>query len=87
MKIKDGFFLREVAGQNIVVPVGEKSLDFNCMINLNSTGVFLWKNMEENTDIETLTEKMLKEYDIDKNTAESDINDFINKLQEADLIE
>ena len=47
MKIKDGYLHREVAGNIIVVPVGEASMNFNGMINLNETGAFLWKLFEK----------------------------------------
>ena len=41
MKIKDGFMLRKVGGQNVVVAVGKASRDFNGIIRLNDTGKFL----------------------------------------------
>ena len=37
MKIKKGFVLRVVGGENVVVPVGEMSKKFHGMINLNET--------------------------------------------------
>ena len=42
MKLKSGFILREIAGSSIIVPVGERVKEFNGVINLNDTGVFLW---------------------------------------------
>ena len=44
MKIKDGFLLRQVAGQNVVMPMGS-DLDLNMMITLNETGAFLWMKL------------------------------------------
>ena len=86
MKIKDGFMLRSVAGKNIVVAVGAASLDFDGLISLNETGTFLWKTLEDGADFDTLTEKLLSEYDIDEETAKSDISAFLEKVKEADLI-
>ena len=40
MKLKQGFILRQVAGENVVVPAGD-ALNLNMMITLNSTGAFL----------------------------------------------
>ena len=42
MKIKDGFAKRNIAGSDIVVPIGENAKEFNGMITLNETGGFLW---------------------------------------------
>ena len=45
MKIKDGFMLREVASQTMVVAIGEASKTFNGIIRLNPTGKFLWEKL------------------------------------------
>ena len=47
MKLKDGFVLRKVGGDNIVVPTGD-TLDLNMMVTLNETGRFLWEKLEKN---------------------------------------
>ena len=43
MKIKKGFVLRVVGGENVVVPVGAMSKVFHGMINLNETGAFIFR--------------------------------------------
>ena len=85
MKIKDGYMLREVAGNSVVVAVGKAALDFNGLITLNSTGVFLWKMLAEGINEEDLLTAVLDEYDIDEATAKNDIAEFIEKLKGADL--
>ena len=42
MKIKSGFAKRNIAGSEIVVPVGNKAMEFNGMITLNESGGFFW---------------------------------------------
>lgn len=86
MKIKDGFILREVAGNYIVVAVGERVKDFNGVINLNETGAFLWKLLEKEMDTAGLKSALLEEYDVEEAVAERDVNTFVNKLTEAGLI-
>lgn len=87
MKIKEGFLLRNIAGSNIVVPVGAASVDFNGMITLNDSGAFLWKELEKGGDEETLTAALLREYDVDEATARSCAIDYIQKLDEAGVLE
>lgn len=87
MKIKEGFLLRNIAGSNIVVPVGATSVDFNGMITLNDSGAFLWKELEKGGDEETLTAALLREYDVDEATARSSAIDYIRKLDEAGVLE
>lgn len=86
MKIRDGFILREVAGNYIVVAVGEAVKGFNGVINLNETGAFLWRLMEKGSDVEGLTNALLEEYDVEKEIAQADAKAFIDKLTEAGLV-
>ncbi|MDO5388949.1 MAG: PqqD family protein [Clostridia bacterium] len=86
MKIKEGYLLREVAGSNIVVPVGEGAMDFSGVITLNEVGAFIWKILETGAEKEEIVEKMLSEYDVDKTTAENDVEEYIRELRGADLI-
>ena len=81
MKLKDGFILREVAGQIVVLPSGD-DLDLNMMITLNEVGKFIWLLLEQETDEETIVTAILKEYDVDKDTAEAAVVGFIKKLNE-----
>lgn len=87
MKIKDGYLLREVAGNIIVVPVGEASVNFNGMINLNETGAFLWKLLQNDTEPKIILKELMSEYDVDEATAKADIEAFINKMYGAGLLD
>ena len=87
MKIKKGYILREVAGNYIVVAVGEAVKNFNGIINLNETGAFLWKRLEEGATEEQLKTALLEEYDVEEQIAENDIKAFISKLTEKGLLD
>ena len=87
MKIKQGFMLREVAGNFVVVAVGEASKKFNGVINLNESGAFLWKQLISETTMDKLLEVLLNEYEVSEEVAKNDIEKFVNKLKEADILE
>lgn len=87
MKIKEEYILKEVAGNFIVVAVGNVALDFNGVITLNETGAFLWKQLKKETTEVELTEALMNEYEIDKDSANKDVSRFIDKLKEADILE
>lgn len=86
MKIKNGYLLREVAGENVVIAVGEAARDFKGMIRLNPTGAFLWKLLESDTDESAMLAAMLDKYDIDEDTAKRDIAAFVSSVKGAGLI-
>lgn len=86
MKIKEGFVLRSVGGNNIVVPVGAQTIDFHCIITLNESGVFLWNRLQEDCDEAQLVEAVLAEYDTTEEVAAADVADFIENLRQAELL-
>ena len=86
MKIKEGFVLREVSGNFIVVAVGEGIKTFNGMIQLNETSAFLWKMLEKGAEENQLVDAMLNEYAVSREIAEKDVKEFIESLREANLI-
>lgn len=79
MKLKEGFVLRTVGGDNIVVPTGD-TLDLNMMITLNDTGKFLWEKLEKGAEAEELVAALLEEYDVEEATAKAHVAAFVEKL-------
>ena len=86
MKLKNGFVLREVAGETVVVPV-EADLNFNGMITLNEAAKVLWGVLENETTAEELVDAILAEFDVDRATAQGDVDAFIQKLKGLDFLE
>ena len=80
MKIKKGFVVRSVGGENIVVPVGEMSKNFHGMINLNETGAFLWEFFTSEHTVVEGVEALCGEYDVDAAIAEADVKRFVETL-------
>lgn len=88
MKLKPNFELRDVCGENIVIPCGIENVNFDSIIHLNETGAFLWREAEKGDfSIESLTEALLGEYDTTPETAAHDVAAFVAKLQEQKLAE
>lgn len=85
MKLKDGFLLRNVAGQAVVLPAGA-DVDFNDMITLNDTGCTLWKCLEQEAGREDLIRALLNEYEVDAATAGVAVDAFVQRLKELDLL-
>ena len=81
MKLKDGFVLREVAGEFVVLPSGDE-LDLNMMIVLNDSGAFLWEQLNAEKDEDALVRALLAEYDVDEETAKKAVAGFVKKLND-----
>ena len=87
MKISDKFVLRQVAGEWIVLPVAEKTVDFNGMLTLNETGLMLWKILEKGASREDLAKALTDEYDVTFAEALADVNEYLGKLDLAGCLE
>lgn len=85
MKLKDGFLLRKVAGEYVVIPTGSE-LDLNMMITLNGTGAFLWEKLQAETTEDALVAALLAEYDVDEDTAKKSVAAFVEKLKSHDFL-
>ena len=87
MKIKNGFVVREIAGQSVVVALGEASKSFNGIIKLNETGRIIWDMLSEGAEKEDIVAAILKEYEVDGATVENDVERFVSTLRENNILE
>ncbi len=87
MKIKDNYIVRNVAGENLVVPVGGKNINFNAVMTLNESAMLLWKTLAAGAEKRDLIKALTDEYGIDEARAAADIDKFLNKLKENDILE
>lgn len=86
MKRNTDFMLRDIAGEVILVPTGAATAQFNGMITLNEVAAFIWKNLDEAESKEDLVNKILEEFEIDKETATRDVEGFVGALYEHGLV-
>lgn len=86
MKLNRKFILRQVVGKWLVLPLGEATLDFNGMLTLNESGVLLWNALERDCDREALIEVLTNEYDVSRETALADVDEFLDKLAEIGCV-
>ena len=84
MKLKDGFILREVAGEYVVVPSGD-DVNLNMLITLNDTGCTLWKKLEEGAEKSDLVSALMAEYKVDEDTASRHVDTFVENLKKHDF--
>lgn len=88
MKIRNGFVARDVGNKTFVVAVGELSKTFNVMITLNETGKAIWQALQVDTSVDDIVEKLLLDFEgAEKEIVKQDVITFINKLDEANIIE
>ena len=88
MKIKGTFVARDIAGDTVIVPVGETALKYNGMITATTTGAVIWQALEKGAEgTDELVRLLLDRFDVDAETASADVDDFLAQLRQADLLE
>ncbi len=87
LKVKSGFVLRKIGTQTVAVPIGQRTSDIHGVIALSDSGALLWEELEKGTEKEALINILLNEYEIDRVTIVSDLDDFIKGLYEQGALE
>ena len=87
MKIKEGFVLRNVVDEFIVMPTGDNIAKFEGAVVLNEVSAFIFKQLENPVSREDLLAAMLDEYDVDEATAAADLDALLEKLADMGVLE
>ncbi len=87
MKMNKNFVVQKIGDSYYAVPLGCNSEIANGMIKLNETAYFMWKRFEDGLDREGVAEALLKEYNVDKETALADVAAFAARLGKAGILE
>ena len=87
MKVKEDLMLREVMNEWMIIPMGERLLEFNGISKLNESGVLLWKILEKGAEKNELVRALLETYEVDAIQAEGEVNKFLEALRENKMLE
>ena len=86
MKLKEGFVLREIAGECVVVSINS-AVNLDGMITLNDTAKTLWRALEGGVEsVDELVGALMAEYEVDEQMARKAAESFISKLGELNFL-
>ena len=89
MKIKKGFVLRDVCGEQVIMGEGIGALDFGHLLCLNETATWLWKQAEQQGEftVDSLAEALCGEYDVGAEQAKADVAAIVAEWQKVNVLE
>ena len=89
MKIKKGFVLRQVCGENVIVGEGLDAINFGRMLCLNETAAWLWKKAQDSGEftVESLANALCQEYEVTPEQALTDVKETIDNWTGIGVIE
>ena len=87
MKIKEGFELRTICGENVIVATGFKNIDFSKIISLNESAALLWRGLlDRDFEVDDMVKVLTDEYEVDADTARRDAEAIAKQWQEIGLL-
>lgn len=87
MRARRNIEIRQIAGENLLIPVAENAGMVNGLMVLSESGALLWDRLQQETDRQALIDCLLAEYEVDEARAEADVDAFLRQLREAKLLE
>ena len=79
-QVQDGFVHRKVADNDVLISIGANVANFNGYITLNPTASFLWDALTQPRTVETLTDLLTEEFEVSRETAQTDVAQFLEML-------
>ncbi|MBQ9499566.1 MAG: PqqD family protein [Bacteroidaceae bacterium] len=86
MKTNSLYIHREIAGESLLIPVGEATKELNGMARLNEVGTFIWKKIDEAENLDEIVKMVCEEYEVEEDRAKEDVYDICRDLLKRGMI-
>lgn len=88
MKIKEGFKLRTICGENVISGEGTGNVNFSKLITLNETAAYLFGKLVDAGEFTTeqMADLLTEEYEVARETALADSEKLAAKWAEIGLL-
>ncbi len=88
MRIKEGFDMRDVCGEHVIIATGRKNIDFSKVVSMNESAAFLWEAVKDKEfAAEDLVGALTAEYDVSAEVATADVEAIVAQWREIGLLE
>lgn len=87
MKIKEGYVIRTLSDETVVVPTGEEAVNFNGMISLNETGKLLFETLQKGATRNELIKTLTEHYDVEAEQVNNDVDGFLDVLRKHNILD
>ena len=86
MRVKENFILRQIAGESLLIPVGEAALAVNGLIALSESGAFLYERLKTECSRQELIDALLAEYEVTAQIAGADVDAFLEQMRQLKML-
>ena len=87
MKKTDGFAMRRLGQDAMIVAESVELIDFDRIVSLNSSAAYVWESLPD-TDftLRTVADLLLRRYDVDESIALQDAKELVDVWLKAGII-
>lgn len=80
MKLNPDLIHRTIAGEHILIPVGEIAQTYNGIFVMSPVANRIWELLGQGKDTDDLLPILLEEYEVDEPTLKADVDEFLSVL-------
>lgn len=86
LKVNDQFILRNVAGDNFLIPTGRSAIEVKGLILMSESGVLLYNKLKNGCTKEELVTTLTDEYEVSDKEAAQDTDAFIEQMRQMHIL-
>ena len=86
MKKTEGYIVKRLEDEYLVLPTGKRTEEVNEVISLSETAGFIYLRAEEAQNIDELAQIVGKEYGIDSSEVYEDVKSVVKTLQDKRIL-
>lgn len=86
MKVNDQFILRTIAGEHILIPVGEAAISVKGLIVLSESGALIYEKLKGGCSREALIAALTAEYEVSEAEAVRDMDAFLDQMRQLNML-
>ncbi len=82
----ENIICREIAGELIIVPVRGNLADMETIFSIEGSAGQIWQQLDGNNSLADIRDSMLETFDVEEETINSDIVEFVDEIYNAGLV-
>lgn len=86
-KARSDFSVREISGENVLIPIGSQVFRNNSVIVMNDTAMFMWENLKDEQSLLQIIKGITDEYEVCACAVLDDVDKFLTALLNVDALE
>ena len=86
MKKTEGYLIKKLENEYVLLPFGERAEEVNEVISLSETAGFMYLHAEEADSVDELAEIVSREYEVEKSVVYEDVEAVVKTLKQKGVL-